>query len=66
METVLLIALSGLGTAAVALRRKAATVKQEKTRQKFTNAAVAIEAAQKAIQEVMASEEFKEVPKSKK
>ena len=50
METALLIALCGLGTAAIALRRKAATVKQDKTKQKFTNAAVAIEAAQKAIQ----------------
>lgn len=59
METVLLIALSGLGTAAVALRRKAATAKQEKTKQKFTNAAVAVEAAQKAIQDILASGDLK-------
>jgi hypothetical protein len=59
METALLIALSGLGTAAIALRRKAATVKQDKTKQKFTNAAVAIEAAQKAIQEILASGDLK-------
>jgi hypothetical protein len=59
METALLIALSGLGTASIALRRKAATVKQDKTKQKFTNAAVAIEAAQKAIQEVLAGGDLK-------